>query len=112
MKCPVCGKTVFSEKNSYEICPVCEWENDFIQDMDHTLPGGANILSVNEARIEYFLSGSSIYKEKALKLKNIFLEERKNIIKENDNTSSKLSELRENYINKLSDILNGTDEEI
>lgn len=45
--CPCCGKISIEE---YEICPVCNWENDPIQ-FDHPdMKGGANILSLNEAR--------------------------------------------------------------
>ena len=26
--CPVCGKHTFAEKNDYDICPFCGWENE------------------------------------------------------------------------------------
>lgn len=56
--CPVCAKHAFDVDGGYEICPVCGWENDRVQNRDHSFWGGANFLSVNEARIEYFLLGS------------------------------------------------------
>lgn len=49
--CPVCGKYFFSE--SYEICPVCKWENDLLQREDENLSGGANKLSLADYRKEY-----------------------------------------------------------
>lgn len=55
MKCPVCGKYEFEEFGSWDICPVCDWEDDPLQATEHNYAGGANALSVNEARIEYFL---------------------------------------------------------
>ena len=55
MKCPVCGKYEFEEYDDYDICPVCNWENDGLQYSDHNYASGANDLSVNEARIEYFV---------------------------------------------------------
>ena len=48
--CPVCGMFEFTYPNSYEICPVCEWENCEYQ-MKHPNEGGfANELSLDEAR--------------------------------------------------------------
>lgn len=52
-KCPVCKKHYFSEDNSYEICPICGWEDDPIQRKDKNFKGGANKLSLKEARKEY-----------------------------------------------------------
>ena len=49
--CPVCGKHWFSD--IFEVCPVCGWENDMIQEMEPDLKGGANEMSLNEARIAY-----------------------------------------------------------
>ena len=51
MLCPVCGKYCFIEK--YDICPVCGWEYDPIQSKDKDYKGGANKLSLNEARKVY-----------------------------------------------------------
>ena len=53
-KCPVCGKYTFqSGPGSYEICPVCGWENDKAQYKDPTLKGGANKLSLKEYKEQY-----------------------------------------------------------
>ena len=41
MKCPVCGKYEFEEYDDYDICPVCNWENDGLQYNDHNYAGGA-----------------------------------------------------------------------
>ena len=51
--CPVCGKHRFKELDMYEICPVCGWEDDGLQADDHEYWGGANDMSVNQAREAY-----------------------------------------------------------
>ncbi len=51
--CPCCGKFFFSEKNAWEICPVCGWEDDPSQRRDPDLAGGANRLSLREAKTAY-----------------------------------------------------------
>ena len=47
-KCPVCGEYEFEDEHSYDICPVCGWEDD-----DWFTGGGANDMSLDEA-IENF----------------------------------------------------------
>ena len=52
--CPVCHKYVFKDGvGTYEICPVCGWENDKLQYEDPNLKGGANKLSLKEYRKQY-----------------------------------------------------------
>lgn len=48
--CPCCGKHSFNEAGTYEICPVCGWEDDPKQRRDEALAGGANELSLREAK--------------------------------------------------------------
>lgn len=50
IKCPVCGKYEFKGENDYDVCPVCGWENDVVQLEDPDYDGGANDISLNEAR--------------------------------------------------------------
>jgi len=41
--CPCCGFLVFAEPaGSYEICPLCNWEDDAIQLVSPGYAGGAN----------------------------------------------------------------------
>lgn len=47
-KCPVCGEYEFDDMFSYDICPICGWEDD-----DYFEGGGANNMSLEEA-IENF----------------------------------------------------------
>ncbi len=53
--CPCCSNLTMSEGNpgSFEICPVCFWEDDGVQNDDPTYAGGANVVSLNEARHNY-----------------------------------------------------------
>ena len=51
--CPVCGKYYFENKGKYEICPICGWEDDRVQRKYPDFKGGANKLSINEAREIY-----------------------------------------------------------
>ena len=53
IKCPVCGKYTFEEYGDYDVCEVCHWENDPLQYDDPDLAGGANTLSLNEAKAKY-----------------------------------------------------------
>lgn len=40
--CPSCGFLVFErEPGSYELCPICDWEDDAVQ-LRYPLAGGAN----------------------------------------------------------------------
>lgn len=45
--CPCCGRTMVKE---YDICDVCLWENDPVQLWKPDQRGGANVMSLNEAR--------------------------------------------------------------
>ena len=51
-KCPCCGFYTFDEKpnGNYDICPVCFWEDDPIQLEDNEYEGGANRVSLVQAR--------------------------------------------------------------
>ncbi|HJB41831.1 MAG TPA: hypothetical protein H9945_04965 [Candidatus Gemmiger avicola] len=48
--CPCCGKSLVSE---YDICPVCNWENDPIQEANPDTVRGANWLTLTEARARW-----------------------------------------------------------
>lgn len=52
VKCPVCGKHYFYERDDYDICPTCYWENDDFQ-IKYPDRSGANRMSLNEARKAY-----------------------------------------------------------
>ena len=54
-KCPCCGFYTFNEQpnGNYDICPVCFWEDDPIQLEDPSYEGGANKVSLFQARINY-----------------------------------------------------------
>jgi len=53
--CPCCGiKTLDSKPpGSLEICPVCHWEDDDVQFSSPDYAGGANHVSLHEARVNY-----------------------------------------------------------
>ena len=48
IKCPICGEYEFAAENNFDVCPVCEWENDGVQMDDPTYWGGANDLCLND----------------------------------------------------------------
>jgi len=57
--CPCCEAYSFVEAGGYEICEICKWEDDAVQEAKPDLAGGANSLSLNEARRTYRLTGIS-----------------------------------------------------
>lgn len=58
--CPCCGYYTFPKRpgESYHVCPVCFWEDDAIQQKDASYVGGANPVSLIEARDNYIKFGA------------------------------------------------------
>lgn len=59
--CPCCSFLTLSEEPSgtFEICPVCGWEDDNVQFDDPDFDGGANEPSLNEAKVNFREFGAS-----------------------------------------------------
>ena len=59
--CPCCGFLTLEEEppGTFEICPVCFWEDDQVQFRDPDFAGGANSVSLNEARATFLAIGAS-----------------------------------------------------
>lgn len=59
--CPCCGFLTLDEEppGTYAICPVCFWEDDLVQFKDPDYEGGANKVSLNQARLNYTHIGAS-----------------------------------------------------
>lgn len=51
--CKCCGCAALDSGDEYDICPVCFWEKDKTQESDPEYKGGANAVSLNEARKNY-----------------------------------------------------------
>lgn len=58
--CPCCGYYTFDNKpnGNYDICPVCFWEDDPVQLNDIYFEGGANKISLEQARKNFMLFGA------------------------------------------------------
>src|SRR5947199_236274 len=58
---PCCGYYTLDEEppGTFLICPVCFWEDDNVQFSDHDYAGGANRVSLNEARKNFREFGAS-----------------------------------------------------
>lgn len=59
--CPCCGFLTLPEPppGTFYICPVCRWEDDNIQFRDIDYDGGANHVSLRQARENYRVLGAS-----------------------------------------------------
>lgn len=59
--CPCCGYPTLAEKppGTFAVCPVCFWEDDDVQYRAPTYAGGANRVSLEEARRNYAAFGAS-----------------------------------------------------
>jgi hypothetical protein len=60
--CPCCGFLTLNEKppGTFAICPVCFWEDDDAQFRDPTYAGGANRVSLGEARRNFIDFGAAM----------------------------------------------------
>ncbi|MFO0390208.1 MAG: CPCC family cysteine-rich protein [Alphaproteobacteria bacterium] len=59
--CPCCKYLTRSwlEHGTFEICPICLWEDDYAQSKQPDLSGGANVVSLNQARLNFEQFGVS-----------------------------------------------------
>lgn len=59
-QCPCCGYFTYEEEpaGTGYICPVCFWEDDKLQQRDTTFAGGANHVSLEQARINFTSIGA------------------------------------------------------
>jgi len=59
--CPCCGYLTRSESafDTYDICAVCNWEDDGLQFDEPDFEGGANEVSLRTARANYAAFGAS-----------------------------------------------------
>jgi hypothetical protein len=59
--CPCCGHWTLPgpPPGTYGTCPVCLWEDDGVQFDDPSLRGGANVVSLQEARANFRRVGAS-----------------------------------------------------
>lgn len=48
--CPVCGYLTLDERNSFDICAICFWEDDGIDDFEVNEDSGPNHMSLKESR--------------------------------------------------------------
>ena len=60
-QCPCCGYLTYKDETAGTgyICPVCYWEDDKLQLKDSTFAGGANRVSLEQARLNFKLYGAS-----------------------------------------------------
>ncbi|HCC23502.1 TPA: hydrolase [Candidatus Falkowbacteria bacterium] len=54
-QCKCCENYVYNEnpEGSWSICPVCNWEVDDVQERGSDFSGGANKMSLNQAKQNY-----------------------------------------------------------
>jgi len=58
--CPCCGyKTLEEPPGDYDICKICYWEDDPVQNEDPDFEGGANEVSLRQAQRNYKIYGAS-----------------------------------------------------
>ena len=59
--CPCCGYLTLPEEadGTYEICPICFWEDDGVQLNDPDYEGGANTVSLKQAQRNFLEFGAS-----------------------------------------------------
>ena len=67
LPCPFCKHHAFAVVGDWDICPVCGWISDPVQEAMHDDPTGANGVSLNEAR-KNFESIGAITQEKLAEL--------------------------------------------
>lgn len=55
--CPVCRCFEFEKRLSFEICEICGWQDDILDENDPDAITGANSVELEEAKRQYKLYG-------------------------------------------------------
>lgn len=55
IQCKCCDSLTVTEEGSYDICDVCGWEEDPSQAKQPDMSGGANELSLNQAKAAWLM---------------------------------------------------------
>ena len=58
-RCPCCRALTLHGRGGFEICPVCWWEDDDVQGRDPQYAGGANAVSLHQARENFRRFGAA-----------------------------------------------------
>ena len=58
--CPVCGNLVAGDPRQYEVCNACGWEDDPVQFDDPSYDGGANVITLADARLRQNVAAAVI----------------------------------------------------
>ncbi|WP_179537483.1 MULTISPECIES: CPCC family cysteine-rich protein [Pseudomonadaceae] len=58
--CPCCKNLTFDEgpPGTFQVCPVCGWEDNEVQYRDPTYEGGANSVSLEQAKVNFSAIGA------------------------------------------------------
>jgi rubredoxin len=58
--CPCCGYKTLNEEppGTYDICPICFWEDDLVQFRDPDFEGGANDASLRQGQRNFIKYGA------------------------------------------------------
>ncbi len=57
--CKCCGNITIDNDSLFEICPVCGWESDLVQEENPDYAGGANDMSLNQYKDFYYCKPKS-----------------------------------------------------
>ncbi|WP_147068603.1 CPCC family cysteine-rich protein [Terrabacter aerolatus] len=58
LSCPCCGYQTLPERDAYELCPVCFWEDDPSESRAPGFSGGANALDLLTAQRTFLRIGA------------------------------------------------------
>ncbi len=83
--CPACGYLTLSERNSFDICSLCFWEDDGLDDFEENECSGPNHVTLYDYRIQ-----TIIYLDK--------------IVNSNDDSGYCIKELKK-YLLKIDDLI-------
>ena len=59
-KCACCGNFTLEKDSLFDICDICGWENDEVQEENPDFSGGANDMSLNQYKEFYFCTAPEI----------------------------------------------------
>lgn len=119
-ECACCGEMILEYYDHMEICPICGWQEDKVQEDDPDYAGGANELSLNQFKVVY-----SLLKDECTRSETLQAQKRNNEIRANiyvkyqginyqidgDKIKNELVGERTRYINEIESIIRKNEQE-